>query len=407
MRRAHRPDREARAFLRWFNLSSQRPVDAYSLPQQRALWRLVALAFGRRMPVTVTERTIDGPTGPIALRIFSAGHRETPAPAFLWCHGGGFVVGGLDSADSICRSIASIAGCTVIAVRYRLAPEHALSAGREDFLAALEWVAANGETLGIDGSRLAIGGDSAGGNITAAVAQETLRRGGPALRLQVLAYPATDLLREFPSKAENAEGFMVTAQMLEHVRDTVGTAADAADPWLSPARSQDLRGLAPAVLISAGYDPIRDDGLDYAERLRTAGVPVELLHYAGQFHGFLNFDAVIGAGRDALRRIGDALANAFGTAHAIDRTIEISDASPDALCTTLAVHADIAATALTGWIAAERWAEVLLRQISPEVAGLFGLLLQPPLMPAVLARSDLMSRLGPLAARQTYPAGTT
>ena len=164
---------------------------------QRAVWRLTALAMGQRPPVaSVTMQTIDGPAGSIEMRIFSPGRSAKPRPAFLWCHGGGFMVGGLDTADSICRTIARIADCVVIAVRYRLAPEHELTACREDFLAALQWVAKQGATLGIDTVRLAIGGDSAGGNICAAVAQHVAHHGGPKLSLQVLAYPATDLLED-------------------------------------------------------------------------------------------------------------------------------------------------------------------------------------------------------------------
>jgi len=138
--RSQRPDRDVRAFLRWFNLAPGR-IENRSVPTQRKLWRLMALALGRRPRVaSVTHRTIAGPGGPIELRIFSAGpgHSKAPRPAFLWCHGGGFIVGGLDSGDSICRSIALATDCVVIAVRYRLAPEHPLTAGREDFLDTLE-----------------------------------------------------------------------------------------------------------------------------------------------------------------------------------------------------------------------------------------------------------------------------
>ncbi|MEJ8856593.1 alpha/beta hydrolase [Variovorax robiniae] len=408
-RRAGRPDREARAFLRWFNLASRRPPKAYSMAQLRLLWKLMALALGRRVPVTsVIERVIDGPAGPIEMRVYSPRPGAKPAPAFLWCHGGGFVVGGLDSADSICRNIASEAGCIVIAVRYRLAPEHDLNAGREDFLAALEWVADEGEALGIDTTRLAVGGDSAGGNIAAAVAQEMVRRGRQALRLQVLAYPATDLVQAFPSATENARGYMVTAETLAHVQSLVGVPANATDPWLSPARSTDLRGLAPAVVISAGFDPIRDDGLHYAGRLRAAGVPVDLLHYAGQFHGFLNFDAVMGAGRDALQRIGAALAHAFGDAEPVNRTIEIADeASDTAHCSALDSSVEVASTTLTAWVGAERWLAALLRLLSPAAAGATRMLLKPALAPATLARNEAVTRLGRLAARQTYPTAGT
>jgi acetyl esterase len=408
VRRAGRPDRDARAFLRILNMATRlRPIENYSLRELREVWRLTSLALSQQLPVaTVSEAVIDGPGGPIELRIFKPDNTDQPLPAFLWCHGGGFVVGGLDTAESICRSITHNANCISIAVRYRLAPEHDLAAGREDFLAALQWVAQNGAVLGIDTTRLAIGGDSAGGNICAAVAQQALRRNGPGLCLQVLAYPATELLQEFPSFVENADGFMITDKLLAQIKQTVAgsfESLDPEDPWLSPRRSQDLRGLPPALVISAGFDPIRDDGLDYAARLRAAGVPVELLHYAGQFHGFLNFDAVIGAGRDALQRIGASLAAAFGTEPAPDRTMEIADtasAPPSGLC---AATGELMTSSLMTWVATERWSGTLLRQVSPTVARAARLILRPWCVPLTLVRHRLVARLDLGVAHQTYP----
>jgi acetyl esterase len=285
-------------------------------------------------------------------------------------------------------------------VRYRLAPEHGLRAGREDILAALTWVAENGATLGIDPTRLAIGGDSAGGNIAAAVAQQTIRRGGPQLRLQVLAYPATELVQEFPSKAENAVGYMISSEILEHIRQTLPAIIDAEDPWLSPRRSRDLHNLPPAVIVSAGFDPIRDDGHEYAARLRAADVPVELLHYAGQFHGFLNFDALIDAGRDALARIGAALARALHDDIYDDRTIEVADARPSGAWDK---GVDLANTMLMAWEAVGLWSETLPRLVSPRVGKLSGILTRPWFLPAALLRRTLVSGVDPRTARQTYP----
>lgn len=408
VRRADRPDRDARAFLRMLNMATRlRPVERYSLRELREVWRLTAQALSQDIPVaTVSESIIDGPDGPIELRIFKPDITDQPLPAFLWCHGGGFVVGGLDTAESICRSTTHHANCISIAVRYRLAPEHDLAAGREDCLAALQWVAQHGATLGIDTSRLAIGGDSAGGNICAAVVQQALRNGGPSLCLQVLAYPATDLLQEFASLAENADGFMITDNLLGQIKQTVAGSFDSLDPedpWLSPRRSKDMRGLPPAMVISAGFDPIRDDGLDYTARLRAAGVSVELLHYAGQFHGFLNFDAIIGAGHDALRRIGDSLAAAFRAESAPDRTVEITDATltqPSSLCGAMG---ELATSSLMTWVATERWSSTLLRQVSPMSASAARWLLQPLCMPLNRMRSGLIARLDRRAAHQTYP----
>ncbi|MDM0067090.1 alpha/beta hydrolase [Variovorax sp. J31P207] len=400
------PDRDVRAFLRWLNLAPAR-IENRSVPTQRKLWRLMALALGRRPRVaSVTHRTIAGPGGPIELRIFSAHPSKEPRPAFLWCHGGGFIVGGLDSGDSICRSIALATDCVVIAVRYRLAPEHPLTAGREDFLEALHWVAQFGACLGIDPDRLAIGGDSAGGNICAAVAQHTVRHNGPRLSLQVLAYPATDLVAEFPSLEENASGFLISQRLLRGVVAHIGEIPDADDPWLSPRRQPDLRGLAPAMVISAGFDPIRDDGLDYAARLRAAEVPVDLLHYPGQVHGFLNFDALIDAGRDALHRIACALNKAFSGDAAPDRTIEVADAAPAPKAWPLRPITELLMTSLTGWATAERVWLTLFGRLSPTTDQAARRLLESRLVPGDFLRRSAAAQSHALEARQTWPHAT-
>ncbi len=408
--RALQPDREARAFLRLVNLSTRlRPAENYSLPRLRQGWRLTALALGVNPPVaSVSEQVIEGPDGEIALRIFKPANAQALQPAFLWFFGGGFIIGDLDTADGICRSIALAADCMVIAVRYRLAPEHDLSAGRADALAALEWVARHGAQLGVDTTRLAIGGDSAGGNLSAAVAQESLRRGGAALSLQVLVYPATELVEKFPSYAQNAFGqHLLTDHAVKWIEQTLAPSLatlDLLDPWYSPRRSPDMHGLAPAVIVSAGFDPIRDDGLDYAARLRAAEVPVELLHYRGQFHGFLNFDSVNGASRDALLRIGEALRRAFNRQPAADRTIEIADRLPRKQSRVRASADELAISTLTTWVLTERWGITLLRLLAPRTASACRLLIRPWLLPTVMLRRKAISGLDRLAARQTWPA---
>ncbi|MCY1295258.1 Acetyl esterase [compost metagenome] len=402
LRRAAALDRDARNLLRLVNLATRlRPVEKYSLAQSRQLWRLCALALGRQVPVAaVSEVEIEGPAGPITLRVFKPRQSDQLLPAFVWCHGGGFIVGDLDTGESICRNITTAADCISVAVRYRLAPEHDLNAGREDFLAALKWIAQNGAELGIDSSRLAIGGDSAGGNICAAVAQEWVRSKGPRLALQVLAYPATDLVQEFPSLAENAEGYFISDHLLGLIREVTASAAESLDPtdaWLSPRRNPILDGLPPALVISAGFDPIRDDGLDYANRLRAAKVPVELLHYPGEFHGFLNFDAVVGAGRDVLQRTGTTLARAFAGESAADRTLEISDQSAK---TSLG---EIGATLLATLTASHGWRDALLRQLSPRLASVSQRMLRPWLAPSSAMQKRLANRFEKRVAEQTYP----
>ncbi|HSV47831.1 MAG TPA: alpha/beta hydrolase fold domain-containing protein, partial [Ramlibacter sp.] len=406
--RSRRPDQATRAFLRLLNLV-QSLVSQESIPLngQREVVRLAGLAYGRRPEVAeVSERTIDGPGGPIALRIFAPTQASKPRPAFLWCHGGGFVVGGLDTAESICRQLALQADCIAIAVRYRLAPEHDLIAGREDFLAALRWVAEHGAQIGVDPTRLAIGGDSAGGNISAAVAQACLNQDGPRLSLQVLAYPVTDLVHEFPSHAENVKGgYLLNEEVTAWIRGLLSeqVSEGLTDPRLSPRRRADLRGLAPALVITAGFDPLRDDGLDYTARLRTAGVPVELLHYAGQIHGFLNFDTVIGAARDALERVSSTLATTFGGTALADRTVEIADAPGRPRPLGRHLVAECSSTALLLWIASERWSYTLLDLAAPGAARSMRRWMGWTLAPALGLRRMAISRLDRLAARQTHP----
>lgn len=407
--RAHQLDREARAFLRMINLSPRSTGARISLQALRQSGRLAALALGRRPAVgSVQEQVIEGPDGPISLRIFRPDRAQQPLPALVWYFGGGFVVGDLDTAESICRSIALAAGCITVAVRYRLAPEHDIADSHTDALAALNWIAEQGAGLGIDTSRLAVGGDSAGGNLAAAVAQECLRSNGPALKAQVLVYPATELVGRFPSYDENIRGgYLLTEEAVTTLEGYLARSIetlDLTDPWLSPRRNPELGGLPPALVVSAGFDPIRDDGLDYAARLRAAGVPVESLHYPGQFHGFLNFDLLLGASRDALRRIGESLAQAFRDEPARDRTLEVADASSRCHSRLGYVAGEVTSYTLTAWTATEGWGEALLRLLSPTTANACQSLLRPLMLPAIGARRMIATQLGRLSAEQTYTA---
>jgi acetyl esterase len=366
----------------------------------------MALALGRREPVAaVTDHEIPGPSGQILLRVFHPEGGGSARPGFLWCHGGGFLVGSTDSADSICRQIARASGIVVASAHYRLAPEHDLYAGREDVLATLQWIAEHGATIGIDATRLAIGGDSAGGNIAAAVAQEAVRRGHPPLKLQVLAYPATCIGRDYPSKAENATGYFLTAQNMDWMKRVIAASLDLEDQWLSPGCTKDLHGMPPALIVTAGFDPLRDDGLDYAAKLRDAGVPVELLHYPGQFHGFLNFDSILSAGRDGLERIGNALAAALHQVPAPDRTIEITAHDERQRSRLRTAARDVTAAAMMAWESAEQWVDTGLELAAPPLSRLYRPLLGPWLLPGAWVREQLGSRLERLEAKQTHPTG--
>lgn len=410
--RSDYPDPESAALLHILNLTRVRHP---TFREDRMTWRVAAAMLARASAVARIEtRHIPGPGGPIELVLYRPVKQDSPSPAFVWFHGGGFVIGGLATADTICRHIAIASGAVVVAVRYRLVPEHDLFAGREDCLAVVKWLADNGPTLGIDPTRLAVGGDSAGGNLAAAVAQRSEGRVRRALRLQVLVYPATNLHDEFESKYENAHGFMLTAERVDANKALLRRQQpDLSDPWLSPALTPELKDLTPALVLTAGFDPIRDDGLIYAERLRAAGVPVELLHYAGQFHGFINFDGVLLAARDALDRMGASLKRAFEPQAgeppaAVDRTLELSARVRDGTSTSAAgARETVLLASLMLGERLEGWRTTIARAFLPNDPWVHALNDSPLLNPVTAYRARLAEHYSPIEARETYsgPAG--
>jgi acetyl esterase len=257
--------------------------------------------------------------------------------------------------------------------------------------------------VGLDTDRLAIGGDSAGGNTAAAVALQCVRENGPALRLQLLAYPATVVGGEHASREENRAGYLLTAETMDWIEQLLPANFDPHDGWISPGRAADVSRLPPAVVITAGFDPIRDDGLAYAAKLRAGGVPVHLLHYPGQFHGFLNFDTVLVAARDGLRRAAASLRSAFDGEAPIDGTVEVGDPPSRHLGVVRRVASRSATATLMGWRAVEAWTDTLARLAAPRLATVAGAFLRPLLRPARWARSAMTARLHPLHAACTYP----
>ena len=236
-----------------------------------------------------------------------------PFPAFVWIHGGGWVIGSAPESTSLARDIAAAVGCVVVSVDYRLAPEHRAPAAVDDCIAAVGAVLDGAAELGIDAGRVAVGGDSAGGNLAALVALEFGRR----LRHQLLVYPATDLTLGHPSIDENADGYLLTKASMQwfvaHYLDGSGRSAD--DPALSPlfASDESLAATPPAFVITAEFDPLRDEGEAYAARLATAGVPVEHRRFDGQIHAFFTLGAVIPAGVEAVAQACDTLRSAFSS----------------------------------------------------------------------------------------------
>jgi acetyl esterase len=286
--------------------------DAIPLELLRAGMAQGTLNPGEPEPIEhVENRTIPGPAGEIPVRIYRPAARG-PLPVLVFFHGGGFVLCNLDTHDGTCRSLANQASCVVVSVDYRLAPEHRYPAAPEDCYAALLWVAQHGAEIGADPARVAIGGDSAGGNLTAVVAQMARDRRGPKLRFQLLVYPVTDYRFDTPSYQQNAEGYFLTQSMMRWFwRQYLKDAADGAEPYASPLRAKDLSGLPPGICITAEYDPLRDEGEAYAARLREAGVACPTRRYDGQFHGFFGMGAFIAKAKEATSEAAAALKQAF------------------------------------------------------------------------------------------------
>lgn len=255
----------------------------------------------------IVDRTIPGPGGPLPVRIYTPTGRA-PFPIVVYFHGGGWVVGDLDTQDMICRGLCHGASSVVVSVDYRLAPEHRFPAAVEDAWAATNWAAAHAAEISGDANRLAVAGDSAGANLSAAVALRTRDESGPALRAQILIYGSCNYPSErTPSADEFASGPILTDAAISYFwkQFLPNPEVDQNHPWASPARAANHRGLAPAFVASAELDPTRDDGERYAEKLLRAGVPTESRRYPGMPHGFVSW---LGLVDEAQRCIDDASA---------------------------------------------------------------------------------------------------
>jgi acetyl esterase len=263
----------------------------------------------------VEDREIAGPAGKIPIRIYRP-EGKGPFPVLVFFHGGGWVLGNIESHDTVCRELTHAADCITVSVDYRLAPEHKYPAAPEDCYAATRWAVENASSFNGDSTRVAIGGDSAGGNLTAVVALMARDRGGPKLAYQLLIYPVTDhYTRNKPSYEENGEGYFLTKDAMVWFWDYyVSSEDEAKQPYVSPLLAQELNGLPPAMVITAEYDPLRDEGELYAARLREAGVPVTLKRYEGMIHGFVSMHEVLDGGKQALVDSAAGLRAAFGRA---------------------------------------------------------------------------------------------
>ena len=255
-----------------------------------------------------------GPDGPVPLRLYTpVAAGGSALPALVYFHGGGFVLGDLDCFDSICRALADSSGCRIVSVDYRLAPEHPFPAAVEDCFAALKWIEANAASLGIDANRIAVGGDSAGGNLAAVVSQLAQVNNGPHIALQMLIYPITTMRPDSPSSFAFSptilRGPAINWFYSHYVPDGGEDHAD--DPRLSPLRSEDLSGLPPAYIVTAGFDPLHEEGLAYADKLKSAGVKVRHIDYPTMIHGFFSMPGLIPLAGEALNAAGHALRDAL------------------------------------------------------------------------------------------------
>ena len=301
---SERLDPEVRALLAMMAaqeappLESQDPIEARNSRMEG-----MKMLGGDPIPLGYVEDfSVPGPAGDVPVRVY-ASERGGIRPALIYFHGGGFVFGNLDTHDAVCRALAKESGAMVISVDYRLSPEHKFPAAVEDSHAVTMWVAANAERLGVDARRIAVGGDSAGGNLATVIAMRCRDAGGPALASQVLLYPVTDFSSfETASHQELGEGYFLTRAAMEWFCGHYLPSSDLArHPEASPLLAPNLRALPPALVITAEFDPLRDEGEAYAKRLRQAGVPVTMNRYPGMIHGFVSMRGVLAGGRRAIQ----------------------------------------------------------------------------------------------------------
>jgi acetyl esterase len=255
----------------------------------------------------VVDRSIDGPVGPLAVRVYRP-DSSAALPVLVFFHGGGWVLCDLDSHDPICRKLANEIGCVVVSVDYRRAPESRYPAAVQDAYAATAWVAGHADELGVDADRLMVMGDSSGGNLAAAVALLARDRGGPRIAGQVLVYPVTDHRFDTGSHRDfGTDHYLTTAAMRWYWDHYAPEPIDREQPYLSPLCATDLSGLPPALIVSAECDPLRDEGVAYARRLRDAGTEVEQVTYKGMFHGFFTMTATLDGTHRAVSDVVRAL----------------------------------------------------------------------------------------------------
>ena len=303
-------DPDAAAVFRAFQEAGRPPYETVSPAEARELYLKGRFVTNPEPPelASVEPLTIPSPAGPIPARVYTPTRLRKAnglAPGLVFFHGGGWVIGDLDSHDVVCRKLADEGELMVVSVDYRLAPEHKFPAAVDDAIASTKWTAENARQLGIDAARLMVGGDSAGGNLAAVVAISARDGNGPDIAGQVLIYPATDFAMTHPSHREPETSILLTHSVIPWFRDHyLNGAADVHDWRASPARATTLIGLPPAYVLTAGADPLRDEGDEYARRLKEAGVAVTYRTFPGQFHGFFTMGKLLQQANVAAGEIG-------------------------------------------------------------------------------------------------------
>ena len=304
---------QCKAFIDLLASGGGKPLEQLPVEEARLMSAGLRDFGGPEEPVAeVRNRTVPGPAGPIAVRVYRPEAKET-LPVLIYFHGGGFVICSLDTHDGECRRLANASGCAVISVDYRLAPENKYPAAVEDAYAATEYIAEHAAEFGIDPQRIAVGGDSAGGNLATVVATLARDRGGPLLKFQLLIYPLVDFADNSPSMQEYAKDYFLTRESMDWFTDCyLPNRAAARQPSASPKNAEDVRGLPPAMILTAEFDPLRDQGEAYARKLKSAGVPVELKRYDGMIHAFFSFPGAIDTAKVATADAASALRRALG-----------------------------------------------------------------------------------------------
>jgi len=297
-------------------LAAANPPDARTATvaeRRNGLTALMKLGYTAIALPRVKDRTMPGPAGTLPVRIYSPTDDDSPLPGLIYFHGGGLVAGSVETHDAVARSLASSGGCRVLSVEYRLAPEHPFPAALQDSLAALQYITANAAQFHLDAARLGICGDSAGATLAAATAQAAARAGGPALALQLLICPILDYSRATPSRLELASGYLVDQATLDHdLMHYLPPAVGPSDPRVSPLLATDLAGLPRTIIHTAEFDPLRDEGRNYFERLEREGVEVSYTCHPGMIHLFYGLGAVIPYARKAFEQIGAQIRAALG-----------------------------------------------------------------------------------------------